>query len=126
MNVHPFSEDSSYRCFHVNLDSLKLSTLENLWLPLIASSGTKLVAYHGFGSERLTPAGMPITGAGKWDAVIDLSENLAGPPGGEHSFFHPFSTSLVEIKMNREPMPLELGQVSSILTFVDKLDGRDN
>jgi len=125
MNVHPYSEDSSYRCFHVNLDSLKLATLENLWLRLIASSGTKLVAYHGYGSERVTPAGMPASDAGKWDAIIDLSENLGGPMGGEHSFFQPYTTSLIEMKMNREPMPLEIGRVSTILSFVDQLPGRD-
>ena len=125
MNVHPYSEDTSYRCFHVNLDSLRLSALSNLWLRLIASSGTKLVAYHGYGSERLTPAGMSLNGAGKWDAVIDLSENLGGPIGTEHSFFQPYTTSLIELKMNREPMPLEVGQVSTILTFVERLDPRD-
>ena len=78
-----------------------------------------------YGSERLTPAGMSLNGAGKWDAVIDLSENLGGPIGTEHSFFQPYTTSLIELKMNREPMPLEVGQVSTILTFVERLDPRD-
>jgi hypothetical protein len=125
MNVHPYAGDPSYRCFHVNLDSMKLTSLSNLWLRLIASSGTKLVAYHGYGSERMTPAGRPLADGGKWDAVIDLSENLGGPIGTEHSFFQPYTTSLIEMKMNREPMPLEIGRVSSILTFVERVDGRD-
>jgi hypothetical protein len=30
------------------------------------------------------------------------------------------------MKMNREPMPLEIGRVSDILTFVDRVDGRDD
>jgi hypothetical protein len=126
MNVHPYSGDSSYRCFHVNLDSLKLTNLPNLWLRLIASSGTRLVAYHGYGSERVTPAGKRMSDGGKWDAVIDLSENLGGPIGSQNSFFHPYTTSLIEMKMNREPMPLEIGRVSDILTFVDRVDGRDD
>ena len=84
------------------------------------------MAYHGYGSERVTPAGKPIADGGKWDAIIDLSENLGSPIGGEHSFFQPYTTSLIEMKMNREPMPLEIGRVSTILTFVDRVDGRDD
>jgi hypothetical protein len=117
IDAHPYREDPSYRCFHVNLTNMNLRGLNNLWLRLIAKSGTQLVAYHGFGSERVTPAGVPAAPDGLWDAIIDISSNL--PKGtNDPKFFNPFTTTLVEIRMNREPMPLELNQVSNLFKFL--------
>jgi hypothetical protein len=134
LDYHAFRDDESYRCFHVNLDeeididgnSTKLENLPNLWLRLIASSGSKLVGYHGIGSERMTSTGVPKAQEGKWDAVIDLSSNLMNtplPPGGAEDvrFFTPFTTTLVEIKMNREPMPLDLQQPNQVTWFLSEL-----
>jgi hypothetical protein len=118
IDVHAFTNDPSYRCFHVNLSRLQPALFDNLWLRLIASSGTQLVAYHGHGSERITPSGTPRANPGLWDAVIDLTSNL--PRGAtDPKFFYPFTTTLVEIQMNREPMPLELTQVSHLFKFLD-------
>jgi hypothetical protein len=68
---------------------------------VIASSGSQLVGYQGFGSEAT-----PVTtgsGDGKWDASIDIS-SLADDTGIK--FFYPFTTTLVELRLNREPLPL--------------------
>lgn len=125
LDFHAYREDSSYRCFHLDLDETGVEALPNLWLRLIASSGSKLVGYHGFGSERMTSDGVPRAENGKWDAVIDLSSNLAagGASGGTSStgFFTPFTTTLVEITMNREPMPLDVSSRNQIAWFLDRL-----
>ena len=102
VDVHTYKSDSSLRCFHVRLADLDYKKLPNLWIRVIASSGSQLVGYQGFGSEKATetPA---VQGEGKWDATLDLS-SLADDTGIK--FFYPFTTTLIELKLNREPLPL--------------------
>ena len=92
MKVHTYRADSSLRCFHVNLSKIGVEKLENLWLRVMASSGSQIVGYQGFGTDD-----------GKWDAELDIS-SLIDDVGVR--FFYPFTTTLVEIRMNREPLPL--------------------
>lgn len=101
LDVHVYRRDPSYRCFHVDLDRLGDADIAGLRVRLIASTGTRLVAYHGIGSERVAADGRP-NPRGKWDATIDLAETI----GADTRFFFPFTTTLVEMCMNREPMPL--------------------
>jgi len=68
---------------------------------VIASSGSQLVGYQGFGSEK--SPGAPSPDDGKWDAGLDIS-SLVDDKGIK--FFYPFTTTLIEIKLNREPLPL--------------------
>ena len=102
-SVHPYAADPSFRCFHVNLTRLKRARLANLWMRVIASSGSQLVGYHGFGSEKSVNAGDRRASDAKWDGELDLSELLGD---AEVKFFYPFTTTLVEIRLNREPLPL--------------------
>ena len=104
LSVHPYAADPSLRCFHVNLTRLKRARLPNLWMRVIASSGSQLVGYHGFGSEKAIVAADRRDAAGKWDGELDLSELLGD---AEVKFFYPFTTTLVEVRLNREPLPLE-------------------
>lgn len=100
MDVHAYREDESFRCFHVDLDKLAAERLDNLALRVIAESGTELVGYHGFSSRAID------TGRrddGKWDAVIQFDAAIGRQ---DVLFFHPYTTTLVELMMNREPMPL--------------------
>ena len=100
-DVHAYREDESYRCFHVDLDKLKPETLEGLALRVIASSGTELVGYHGFNSQPdLVVAPREVN---KWDAILEFDSTIGGK---EVQFFHPYTTTLVELRLNREPMPL--------------------
>jgi pimeloyl-ACP methyl ester carboxylesterase len=101
LDVHAFTDDPSYRCFHVNLTKLAPSARTTLALRLIAQSGTELVAYYGADSETFTPTGEP-SGSGKWDAQLDLTPWLHDEAV---DFFSPYTTTLVEIMLNREPMP---------------------
>jgi hypothetical protein len=100
VDVHTYKGDSSLRCFHVRLADLDYRKLSNLWVRVIASSGSQLVGYHGFGSEKAPDA--PNAHDGKWDASLDIS-SLADDTGIK--FFYPFTTTLIELKLNREPLP---------------------
>ena len=99
LDVHPFTDDPSYRCFHVNLTELAPAERTSLKLRLIAESGTKLVAYYGADTETFKPEH---AGGGKWDAQLDLTPGLRG---AGVDFFYPFTTTLIELQLNREPMP---------------------
>lgn len=107
MAVRPYSGDPSYRCFHIDIDSLGLDEGDSLGVRLIASSGSALVGYHGYsdGNMKVLGEAVRVQGQGEvpgaWSGVIDLStlEQI--------SFFYPFTTTLIEIRLNREPQPLE-------------------
>jgi pimeloyl-ACP methyl ester carboxylesterase len=101
VDVHTYKGDPSLRCFHVRLADLDYRKLPNLWVRVIASSGSQLVGYHGFGSEKMPDS--PNSRAGKWDASLDIS-SLTDDTGIK--FFYPFTTTLIELKLNREPLPL--------------------
>jgi pimeloyl-ACP methyl ester carboxylesterase len=123
-DAHPFTEDTSYRCFHVNLSKRKPEELQRLVVRVIASSGTAFVGYHGVGSEHLiTPDRKSHNKDGKWDAELDLTPVLKGDVVSNDAtkrpveFFHPFTTTLIEMKLNREPEPL-----SGIVDILKLLD----
>jgi pimeloyl-ACP methyl ester carboxylesterase len=101
VDVHTYRGDPSLRCFHVRLADLDYRKLPNLWVRVIALSGSQLVGYHGFGSEKMPDS--PNPRAGKWDASLDIS-SLTDDTGIK--FFYPFTTTLIELKLNREPLPL--------------------
>jgi hypothetical protein len=100
-DVHAYREDESYRNFHVNLDKLRGNTLETLAVRIIASSGTELVGYQGFNSK--TDLVIAPREANKWDAILQFDARIGSR---EVQFIHPYTTTLVEIRLNREPMPL--------------------
>lgn len=90
-DVHANSDDRSLRCFHVRLADIRAQRVTTLGMRIMASSGTEMVAYRGVGAQE-----------GEWDGVLDLS---ALGRGAEVTFFYPFTTTFVEVRMNREPMP---------------------
>ena len=95
-DVHPYAADTSYRCFHVQLDNLPPLAGKRLIARIIASSGTELVGYQGFGSNAAAP------NFGPFD--LDLSD-YDGTKPGKPALFYPFTTTLLEIVLNREPVP---------------------
>lgn len=101
LDVHAYRQDQSFRCFHVDLDRLNPEKLTEVALRVIASSGTELVAYHGFHSAH--DLLLPEREREKWDAIIQFDSTIGAK---DVAFFHPYTTTLVEVKMNREPMPL--------------------
>lgn len=104
VSVHTFARDPSLRCFHINLEHADILD-RDIGLRLIASSGTELVAYRGYSQP-----GLDVTGEGSgdlWSATIDLTHLRNQYSNQEVRFFHPFTTTLVEIHLDREPMPLD-------------------
>lgn len=95
-DVHPYLADTSYRCFHVQLDTLPSLAGKRLIARIIASSGTELVGYQGFGSNAVAP------NFGPFD--LDLSD-YDGTKAGKPALFYAFTTTLLEIILNREPVP---------------------
>jgi len=113
MDVHPYAADKSLRCFHVNLSKLKKLDLQTLHMRVVASSGSDLVTYCGVGGVEADETA--VNEGGKWDASLDLSKWLNKP---EKKFFYPFTTTYVELKLNREPAPPDLAQRNKVLSFL--------
>lgn len=91
-DVHPNRRDPSLRAFHVRLADVKRSRIERLALKVIARTNTEYVGYRGVGGSRTDG----------WDGELDLS---AFGPAAEVTLFHPFTTTLIEIILDREPRP---------------------
>ncbi len=107
-DVHPYAADPSFRCFQIRLPEGICDGRLPLRVRINASTGTELMAYQGYSSDdagkTLTPTAQPVE-----IALNDMGDKNA-------SLFHPFTTTLVEIVLNREPSPLN--QVSRIFQFL--------
>ena len=95
LDVHAYGADKSFRCFHVRLpQGITTQGIGGLWLRLTASSGTELIAYQGYGTTAATMTEVS-------PVLLDISAFAKGPD----SLFCPFTTTLVEIHIHREPLP---------------------
>ncbi|MEY2517426.1 MAG: hypothetical protein QOJ89_4784 [bacterium] len=112
MDVHTYGGDPSFRCFHVNLDAIDAVRGKDLQLRLLASSGTPWVSYYGYagvGEAMIRTDGVHDGDAGAddssqpviWNARLDL--DLPDEIG--FSLFYEYTTTLIEIRLNREPNP---------------------
>jgi len=98
-DVHPYAADHSFRCFHVRLDALPSLAGRRLIARIRASTGTDLVGYQGYGSNTAE-------GAAPDFGPVDLDiSGYDGTQPGKASLFYPFTTTLIEIVLNREPVP---------------------
>jgi hypothetical protein len=106
IDVHAFGDDSSYRCFHVDPSKLDSAQQQKLALCVIAKSGSELVKYRGYSSSAASIEAADATGG----EDADRSPVIQFDPVVEKNmtFFFPFTTTLVELKMNRDPEPKEL------------------
>jgi hypothetical protein len=112
--VHAYQTDPSFRCFHLDLRRLRRIDRGRLRVRVLASSGSTLVTYTGFGSEKLTAAGAQADG--KWDAQLDMGRVL----GDERvKLFYPLTTTMLELRLDREPLPLGARTPPAIFRFVD-------
>jgi pimeloyl-ACP methyl ester carboxylesterase len=107
-DVHAYGPDSSFRCFHVRLPQGISAGKIPLRVRINASTGTELMAYQGYGSEvrQLSATSEPVE--------LDISDLGAG----NGSLFFPFTTTLIEIVLNREPLPFN--EQSRILQWLTK------
>jgi len=95
-DVHVYARDKSLRNFHVDVTDFVAKPPKDFRMRIIASTGTQLVGYVGYGGE--SAAGPTPT--------VEVELDLTRLTTGETKFFFPFTTTLVEIKLNREPLPL--------------------
>jgi len=117
-DVHVYRADPSYRCFHIRLPQGISNESGNLKIRVHASSGTQIIGYQGYKEIQPAPQATSLAIQGQeMDAesapvilnVGDLGDDAA-------SLFHPFTTTLIELRLSREPLPLE--KVSKVLEFV--------
>lgn len=104
-DVHAYERDKSFRNFHVDVTSLVGRKFRRLTMQIVASSGTQLVGYVGYSQiEKSGPT-----------PTMEIDMDLTDLANGSIALFFPFTTTLVEIKMNREPLPL--GTESRLFRF---------
>ncbi len=112
-----YSSDSSYRCFYIHLAQEMLDLKANnkkMWMELIASSGSELIEYEAYTGSANDPLRLAIDShnpAANKPVKMDITELTAGGA----SLFYPYTTTLLEVFVEREPMPL--GAVSNLFTF---------
>jgi len=95
-DVHPYARDKSLRNFHVDVTDLVERQFTDFHMQVIASTGTELVGYVGYsGGAKAGPT-----------PTLDIDLDLTSLVSGKTMFFFPFTTTIVEIKLNREPLPL--------------------
>ena len=97
--VHPFGPDNSFRAFHVRLKDARppgLGDAKNkIIVKIHASSGTGLLRYEG--TED--------TNSSNGTEFVEL--DISGPVRNtDKKLFFEFTTTMLEIRLNREPVPL--------------------
>lgn len=119
MDVSAYSKDSSFRCFHVNLSQLKdkinVEQPKNLWLRIMATTGSSLIGYTGWRAEGMLHDGTTANAPGEWDGKIPIPAKLLDNEGREVTFFYPFTTTLIEVKINREPFPFNPAESNKLV-----------
>lgn len=118
VDVHAYRADPSYRCFHIRLPQGMSNEETQMKIRVTASSGTALVGYQGYkdapgqrSAATGSANGQSLTGVGE---PVDL--NVADLGQSHGSLFYPFTTTLVELRLSREPLPLD--EVSEVLKFI--------
>lgn len=131
LEPHPYGRDKSLRSFHVDLAKLK-GIKGQVWMRITVSSGTILVAYHGISNQGFPPQPDPPRHRNETDEEyrlrldarptqihLNLSQYLH--EGAEVKLFWPYTTTLVEMRVDREPLPF--GNVLARLCRFEDLAG---
>jgi hypothetical protein len=102
VDVHAYSGDKSLRCFHFNLTELGLERLIRLRIEVIASSGTDLVKYRGHlpFDKGEVDKNKQQGASSEWTAVFEMDQLITNT---DVKLFTPFTTTLIELQLNREP-----------------------
>jgi hypothetical protein len=100
VDVHAYGADPSYRCLHVQLPKGITTTPKPMQIRFQASSGTQVVTYQGYGSDNVKKE----MRADSDPVTIDITDALQNKG---FSLFHPFTTTLVEVVLNRVPYPFD-------------------
>lgn len=111
VDVHAYGADPSYRCLHVQLPKGITTNPKPMQIRFQASTGTNVIAYQGYGSgdvkrEMLRADDDPV--------IIDITDALKDKNA---TLFHAFTTTLVEVVLNRVPYPFD--QVKGIFEWLE-------
>lgn len=99
IDVHAYAADNSFRCFHVNLQALDSTHIQSLRLEFMASTGTDLLGYYEYVADDVDVSTLEKRPTFTMDLTPLLHE-------AQYKIFFPFTTTLIEIILNREPLPL--------------------
>jgi hypothetical protein len=117
VDVHAYAADQSYRSLHVQLPKGITTTPKPMQIRFQASTGTQVITYQGYGSDgarmEMRADSDPVT--------IDISDALQDK---DATLFHPFTTTLVEIVLNRVPYPFD--EVKGIFEWLPPFTARAN
>ncbi|MFC5864302.1 esterase/lipase family protein [Acidicapsa dinghuensis] len=117
VDVHAYGADPSYRCLHVQLPKGITTTPRPMQIRIQASTGTDVMTYQGYGSDdqkmEMRADSDPVT--------IDISDALKDK---DATLFHPFTTTLVEVVLNRVPYPFD--KVEGIFEWLPPFPARQN
>lgn len=111
IDVHAYKANNSYRCFHVNLENLTDDSLQNLRMEFMASTGTELLGYLEYIPDDKDIIAIA---EGQPTFVMDLTPLITD---SAVKFFYPFTTTLIEVILNREPLPLR--NINKVTQFLD-------
>jgi hypothetical protein len=89
---------------------------KKMWMELIASSGSELIEYEAYTGSADDPQRLAIDSQ---DPTVNkpVKMDITALTEGGGSLFYPYTTTLLEVFVEREPMPL--GTVSNLFTFPD-------
>jgi hypothetical protein len=111
-----YSGDNSYRCFYIRVypDMLNINgpgkPPKKMWIELIASSGSDLIQYEAYTGEAGAAQSLTVDHSGGSPVKFDITALAQGA-----SLLYPYTTTLLEVFVEREPTPL--GTVSTVFTF---------
>ena len=115
VDVHTYGKDPSYRCLHVQLPKGITTAPGPMQIRFQASTGTEVVTYQGYGSNdvkmEMRADSDPVT--------IDITDALKNK---NFTLFHSFTTTLVEVVLNRVPYPFD--KVQGIFVWLPPFPAR--
>jgi hypothetical protein len=101
--VHVYGGDPSLRCFHVNLDAIgrphDTTSDGTLIVQLLANTGSRRVEYAGVDYAAQPPA--LVRGR---NGTLSVDLRLPYRPRPDLAVFHPFTTTLIDLRINRESL----------------------
>ena len=116
-DVHAYRSDPSFRCMHIRLPEGITGSTAPMQIRIQASTGTEVVTYQGYGTD-VPPAAKVAPQPMRADSKPVIFDITGGLGTEKASLFHPFTTTLVEIVLNRVPYPF--GDFSQIFYWIDE------
>lgn len=108
-DLHPYEQDKSYRCLHINLTECRLSSLHKTQIDEIESFEMKLILntssdYLLYVAQRDEPKKSSRSlSKGLSELTVDLMDYLK-PVDGKFRLLMPYTTTYVEFRVNRDPI----------------------